>query len=168
LPRAVRLLGPVAAIALLGACGGDDETVEPLPTVAVVQDTATAQPTREIQAQPDSPQPLDATASVAQDGVIAIGAQNTLFAPNSWTTAAGESVTIQLNNGDGQQHNLRIAGPDGEYQTQDDAVTVPEAVNGGETGELTFVPLVPGDYTFRCDFHPEAMGGQIVVGLGVP
>jgi plastocyanin len=165
---ALLLLGFVAIAAALAACGGDDETVEPLPTVAVVQDTATAPPTREIQAQPDSAQPLDATASVAEDGVIAIGALNTLFAPNSWTIAVGESITIQLNNADSQQHNLRIAGPDGEYQTQDDAVTVPEAVNGGESGELTFAPLVQGPYTFRCDFHPDTMGGQIEVQLGVP
>lgn len=169
LDRAVRvLLGPSVIAAALAACGGDDEPLEPLPTVAVVQDTATAPPTREVLAQPPPSQPLDATASIAEDGIIAIGARDALFTPNHWTIAATESVIIQLNNADSQQHNIRIAGPDGEYQTQDDAVTVPDAVNGGETGELTFVPLVPGDYTFRCDFHSASMGGQIVVELGVP
>ena len=78
---AVFLLGSVAMVAALAACGDDDEPIEPLPTVAVVQDTATAPPTREVQAQPDSSQPLDATASIAEDGIIAIGARDTLFVP---------------------------------------------------------------------------------------
>ena len=93
---------------------------------------------------------------------------NALFAPNIWTIAVGESVTIQLNNADSQQHNLRLAGPDGEYQTQDDAITVPEAMNGGESGELTFAPLVPGDIHLPLRFPPHSMGGQIVVEQGVP
>jgi len=168
LDRVGLLLASVATLTLLAACGGDDEKVETLPTVAVVQDTAPAPPTLQIQAQPSPSQPLDTTASTAEDGIIAVEARDTLFAPNSWTTAVGESVTIRLNNADGQQHNLRLAGPDGEYETQDDAITIPEALNGGESGELTFAPLVPGDYTFRCDFHPDSMGGSIEVEPGVP
>ena len=165
---ALLLFGSVAAVTTLAACGGNDEKVETLPTVAVVQDTASAPPTHQIQAQPAPSQPLDPMASLAEDGIMAIEAHDAQFAPNSWTTAVGESVTIRLSNTDGQQHNLRIAGPDGEYETQDDAITVPESVNGGETGELTFVPLVPGAYTFRCDFHPDTMGGRIEVDPGVP
>jgi len=165
---ALLLLGPVAIVATFAACGGGGETVETLPTVAVVQDTATAPPTQEIQAQPSSSQPLDATASTAEDGIIAIEAREAQFVRNRWTIAVDESVTIRLNNADSQQHNLRLAGPDGEYETQDDAITIPEVLSGGETGELTFAPLVSGDYTFRCDFHPGTMGGSIEVEPGVP
>jgi len=162
------LLGSVAILAAIAGCGGGDEKVETLPTVAVVQDTATAPPPQQVQAQPSPSQPLDPTASSAEGGIIAIEAREARFVRNFWTITVGESVTIQLNNADSQQHNLRIAGPDGEYQTQDDAITVPEAINAGESGELTFAPLVQGPYTFRCDFHPDTMGGLIVVGLGVP
>jgi len=168
-PAADLLAAVLAATSLsLAACGGDDETVEPLPTVAVVQNTASAPPTIQIQAQPTPSQPLDATASPAEAGVIAIEARDAKFIRNRWTLAVGESVTLRLNNADSQQHNLRLAGPDGEYETQDDAITVPEAVNGGESGELTFAPLVQGGYTFRCDFHRDSMGGSIEVQPGVP
>ncbi len=63
---------------------------------------------------------------------------------------------------------MSIAGLDGEYETQDDAVTDPEALQPGESGELTFVPQVAGNYTFRCDFHPANMGGQIEVSAAAP
>ena len=35
-------------------------------------------------------------------------------------------------------HNLRIAGPDGEYNTDDDIVSDPDAITGGATGTITF------------------------------
>ena len=75
----------------------------------------------------------------------------------------GETVTIRLTNGDSVPHNLRIAGPDGQYETEDDAVTEPDQVNAGGSGELSFAPQIAGAYTFRCDFHPTQMGGQVVV-----
>ena len=43
-----------------------------------------------------------------------------------------------------------------------------DAFYGGETGELIFSPLVPGAYSFRCDFHPDQMGGRIEVQSGIP
>jgi len=145
----------------LSACA-DDEDVEPEPTLAVPQDTAPA-PSLALGPQPEPAQPLDEQASPAQDGIISIDARDLKFAPNRWAASLAETVTIRLTNGDGQQHNFRLAGLDGEYDTQDDPVTVPEAVNGGETGEVAFAPQVAGDYTFRCDFHPDSMGGRIEV-----
>ncbi len=44
-----------------------------------------------------------------------------------------------------------------------DAVTEPPAIGGNGAGELNFAPLVPGRYTFHCDFHPGTMGGQVVI-----
>jgi len=152
--------------ALLGACGGD-EKVDTLATVTVAQNTAPA-PTPRLQRQPDPTQELDATASHPEDRVIAIGIADLKFSPNRWSVALDEPITIRVTNNDSQQHNLRIAGLDGEYETQDDAVTDPEALQPGESGELTFVPQVAGDYTFRCDFHPASMGGRIEVIGGAP
>jgi len=64
---------------------------------------------------------------------------------------------------------LRIAGLDGQFDTEDDAVANPSQIEGGGgVGELTFAPLAAGAYSFRCDFHPTTMGGQIVVGDATP
>lgn len=90
-------------------------------------------------------------------------AENVAFVGNRLSIPRGEAVTIGVTNRDGVSHNLRIAGPDGEFETEDDAVTAPETINRGEAGELTFAPPLAGEYTFRCDFHPLTMGGVIVV-----
>jgi plastocyanin len=155
-----------SALVFIAACGGDDE-IKPVATVTVVQDTAPA-PTQELQTQPSPSQPLDASASSAEDGIIAIEVRGALFVPNYWTVTLGETNTITVANADTQEHNLRIAGLDGAYDTEDDALTAPNPLPGGESGELTFAPLVPGDYTFRCDYHPDTMGGRIEVEAGVP
>jgi plastocyanin len=146
---------------LLAACGGDNKA-DTLATATVAQNTAPA-PTPQLQRQPDPTQELDATASKPEDRVISIGISELKFSPNRWSIALDEPITIRVTNNDSQQHNLRIAGLDGEYETQDDAVTDPEALQPGESGELTFVPQVAGDYAFRCDFHPGSMGGRIEV-----
>jgi plastocyanin len=163
----ISVLGIAAfAAALLAACGGDDK-VDTLSTVTVAQNTAPA-PTPQLQRQPDPTQELDATASKPEDRVISIGISELKFSPNRWSIVLDEPITIRVTNNDSQQHNLRIAGLDGEYETQDDAVTDPEALQPGESGELTFVPQVAGNYTFRCDFHPANMGGQIEVSAAAP
>lgn len=161
----MRLLAVLLATALLSlvlACGDDDDEVDEQPTVAVPQDTAPP-PSPELAQQPQPAQQLDASLSLVADGVISINVVAAAFTPNRWGVSLGETATILVVNADTQQHNLRIAGLDGQYNTQDDAVTAPETVGAGETGELTFVPQVAGNYTFRCDFHPDTMGGQIEV-----
>jgi plastocyanin len=90
------------------------------------------------------------------------------FEQNYLSTSPGETVTIRLTNEDSVPHNLRIAGVDGQFTTEDDAVTTPEQVDAGQTGELTFAPPTDGVYTFQCDFHPASMGGEIVVGDATP
>lgn len=166
--RVWRCTTVATALVLIAACGGgNDDKTETSVTPSIVQDTAPA-PTAELQPQPDVPQPLDETVSLPEGGIIGVEARETRFTPNRWTVALGETISIVVGNGDSVQHNLRIAGLDGQYDTEDDAVTVPQALNGGETGELVFSPLVPGEYSFRCDFHPGQMGGRIEVEPGVP
>ncbi len=161
----VRLLTTLISICVLAtaACGGgDDDEIETSPTLSVPQDTAPA-PTAVLQTQPEPVQPLDDQVSAVAGGLIEIGAVNALFAPNRWNMTLGEPVTINVTNADTQDHNLRFAGLDGQYDTDDDAITSPSPIAPGESGELTFVPQVAGNYTFRCDFHPDSMGGQIEV-----
>jgi len=160
-------LGIVAvAVAVLTACEGDDKEGT-LSTATVAQNTAPAR-TPQLQRQPDPTQELDASASIPENRVISIAISDMKFSPNRWSVALDEPITIRVTNNDGVQHNLRIAGLDGEYETMDDAVTDPEALQPGESGELTFAPQVAGNYTFRCDFHPSVMGGRIEVGAAAP
>ena len=164
--RSVALGTAAVVAALLVACAGDDKK-DTLSTVTVAQDTAPA-PTQQLQRQPNPTQELDAVASQPENRVISIGVSDVKFSPNRWSVALDEPITIRVTNNDSQQHNLRIAGLDGEFETQDDAITDPEALQPGESGELTFAPQVSGNYTFRCDFHPASMGGQIEVSAGPP
>ena len=144
------------AVVAVAACGDDDDegtgTPDALPSIGSIQD------------QPEPVQELDAEAVEAEGGIIEITAAGTRFGPNNVSTTVGEAVTVRVINDDPQPHSLRIAGPDGVYETEDDAVTAPDSIEGGSTGELIFSPVIPGAYTFRCDFHPGSMGGRIVVG----
>ena len=147
----------VIAVLALAACSDDTDKVgggapSTGPTVPL-----------QIQEQPAVAQPLDEALSVAIDGVIEVAAADTRYSPNKLSLTAGESVTIRVTNSDSVSHNLRIAGLDGQYDTEDDAVTAPQTIASGESGELNFAPLAPGSYTFHCDFHPARMGGQIIV-----
>jgi plastocyanin len=118
--------------------------------------------------QPAPAQPLNSQAVEPQGGVIEITASGQRFEQNYLRIPLGQSITIRLTNSDNTPHSLRIAGLDGKFDTEDDAVTNPAQIEGGGVGELTFAPLSAGAYTFRCDFHPTTMGGQIVVGDATP
>jgi plastocyanin len=118
--------------------------------------------------QPPPAQQLDSQAVEPQGGVIEVTVSGQRFEQNYLRIPLGQSVTIRLTNNDNTPHSLRIAGLDGQFNTEDDAVTNPPQIDGGGLGELTFAPLSAGVYTFRCDFHPTTMGGQIVVGDATP
>jgi len=152
----------IGLLAIAGCGGGDDDSVEISDTPFVPQDTAPA-PTVALQPQPQPVQPLDEQVSAAAAGLVEINIASALFAPNRWSMTLGETVGINVTNADTQEHNLRLAGLDGQFETDDDAITSPSPIAPGESGELTFVPQVAGNYTFRCDFHPASMGGQIEV-----
>jgi plastocyanin len=81
------------------------------------------------------------------------------FTPNEFTVAAGQEVTFNLSNDGTVPHNMRIAGPDGEYMTDDDTLVDPDVLNPGDTAVLEWAaPSQPGTIIFRCDFHPESVG----------
>lgn len=150
--------------ALVSACGGNDDDDGGAPEATTpVADGGGSPVGPELLEQPEPAQEIVASVTEPAAGVIEVAASGSLFANNNLAMPLGEPVTIRVANADLVTHNLRIAGLDGEYQTEDDAVTAPESVPGGETGELTFAPPVAGAYTFRCDFHPASMGGRITV-----
>ncbi len=150
----------VLAVAGSVACGSDsDDAGSGGPTPS--GDDAAVGP--QLLDQPESPQVLSGQVTKPASEIVDIVASGVLFQQNNIAVSVGEAVVIRVTNSDLVAHNLRIAGLDGEYETEDDAVTEPDTLGGGDAGELTFAPPVAGAYTFRCDFHPGSMGGIIVV-----
>ncbi|HEU4758958.1 MAG TPA: cupredoxin domain-containing protein [Dehalococcoidia bacterium] len=160
-------LALAALLLLTAACGGGEGGGGSTPTRetpgAAQTPSSKETPPAALQPQPAPAQELGATITEPQGGVLDVTAVDFAFSPNHLGASLGQTVTIRLTNNDSAPHSLRIAGPDGQYETEDDAVTEPAQVNGGGTGELSFSPQIAGAYTFRCDFHPNRMGGQIVV-----
>jgi len=94
---------------------------------------------------------------VPVDVELEIGATNDGFDPEELSVDAGDTFRITLTSNDDFIHNIRIAGPDGEYNTEDDIVSDGDAEGGGTT---TLVGQIddPGTYAFRDDFHPDVTG----------
>jgi uncharacterized cupredoxin-like copper-binding protein len=83
------------------------------------------------------------------------------FEPAQLTVGAGESFRITVTNGDAFLQNLRIAGPDAEFDTADDLVSE-EVENEGDTGVLVGTIDDPGTYEFWDDFHTNLTGTLVV------
>jgi len=96
---------------------------------------------------------------------IAVIMKDNLFEPTELTVKAGEAVRMNLTNDGVAVHNMRIAGADGNYNTDDDAVSDPEIVNAGGTAVVNWTaPGTPGEVKFQCDFHVSVgMVGTITV-----
>ena len=98
------------------------------------------------------------------DGELEVVATDFAFDPSELSVAAGSDVSITVTNEGAAPHNLRIAGEDGEYDTDDDAVTDPDNIGGGDSGTLEWTaPDEAAEIDFRCDFHPTQMTGTITV-----
>lgn len=101
---------------------------------------------------------------VPSDGDIIVSMGDNFFDSDDITVAAGASVTFQLTNDGAAVHNMRIAGADDEYITDDDTVSDPGVFSAGDAGTLVWTaPDSPGELLFRCDFHPTVMTGTITV-----
>jgi len=163
-----RILVLIAAglLLLAAACGGDDDDGGNGDNGD--GDTATpAAHDDEIEPQPDVPQEVEDDVTEAVGGAIQTVASDTPtfhYVPNNLKVALNETTTIEIANEGAAPHNLRIAGPDGEWTTDDDSVSDPDVILGGDTGVLEFTPTLAGTYTFRCDIHPDVQGGVIVAG----
>ncbi len=150
------LLLLVAAL-FVAACGDDDDSGD-----GIITETPNLFPSQPAPlSQPDPVQTVDATLTEPVDGVIEVALLDILFSPNNLHVPLGEAVTIRFTNEDPATHSMRVAGIDGRYATEDDAVV--ETIGPGAVEELTFNGAAAGTYTFRCDQHPGSMGGVIVV-----
>ncbi len=158
-----RILVPIAAGLLLfaAACGDDDggdgdDTATPEPT-------ADAKAADGIQTQPDSPQEIGAEVTEAVDGVLQTAVEDNFYTLNNLKVPLNETTTIEVVNDGAAIHNMRIAGPDGEFNTDDDSVSDPDQITAGSTATVEFTPTLPGTYTFQSDFQPTEQSGDIVV-----
>ncbi|MEO8456913.1 MAG: cupredoxin domain-containing protein [Chloroflexota bacterium] len=153
----------VLTLGFIACSSSDSDTAS--PTLRTVGATlAPASPAT----QPAPAQALNSVPIEPQDDTFELTAAGTKFEENFLKMSSGGSVTIRLTNNDTVPHSLRIAGLDGRFDTDDDAVTNPAQIDSGGSGELVFAPQADGAYTFRCDFHPTTMGGQIIVGSATP
>jgi len=126
--------------------------------------TVAGSPTPEASPTPGAtPTPAE-TPSGTPAGGLAVVMKDNIFEPAELTVKAGASVAFDLKNEGVAIHNMRIAGPDGSYNTDDDAVSDPQLVNAGGTATLDWTaPDQPGEIKFQCDFHQPAMAGTITV-----
>lgn len=95
------------------------------------------------------------------DVELDLGMLDNVYDPDVLVIDAGTTVKLNLNNLGEFVHNLRLAGPDGEYETEDDILS--EDILPGETGELFLEFDDEGEYIFRDDFHTETMTGTLTV-----
>ena len=95
-------------------------------------------------------------------------ALDSVFDPDAISIEAGETVKVNVSNTGSVTHNLRIAGVDQEYDTEDDFVAKPPdqastLIKPGESGFTVVRINEPGQYSFRCDIHPNVQIGTLIV-----
>jgi plastocyanin len=104
------------------------------------------------------------SAPAASDGTIAVSLHDNFFEPKEIAVQSGEKVTFELTNGGAVPHNMRIAGPDGKFNTADDIVSSPNVVLGNQNATLEWQAAAsPASMPFQCDIHPGVMSGTITV-----
>src|SRR4030042_6340343 len=101
------------------------------------------------------------TPGTGGETIIRIEMRDNLFSPNDITIRANQKYIFELRNRGKAPHNLRIAGPDLEFDTEDDIAS--ELIDGGKTGTLPLEMTVTGTFPFRCDPHAVEMEGTLTV-----
>jgi len=93
--------------------------------------------------------------------VIRVDMRDNFFSPNNITIRTNQKYILELRNRGDAPHNLRIAGPDLEFDTDDDIAS--ELIDGGKTGTFPLEMTVAGTFPFRCDPHAVEMEGTLTV-----
>jgi plastocyanin len=95
------------------------------------------------------------------------------FEPRSIELAPGETVKLVVKNTGGISHSVRVAGPDGEYDTGDDFVATSaegsDVIKPGEEGTVVARFDAEGEFKFKDPtVLPEASGTLVVSGEAPP
>jgi plastocyanin len=87
-----------------------------------------------------------------------IAASGVDFTTDEITLPANEDVTLTFDNQDSVAHNFAI------YETEqaDKEIFVGDQVTA-DSIDYKFKTPRPGEYFFRCDFHPDQMTGTVIV-----
>jgi plastocyanin len=137
---------------------GEYQFQDPTSTAAQGTITVRGEPVTETPTATPSPgaqEPVDVTLDVV--------ANDAGFEPGTLEVPAGKKFRINIKNEGEFVHSMRIAGPDGQYDTEDDLASKQTSIKAGETGELVGQIEEPGEYTFRCDFHRTEETGTLTV-----
>jgi plastocyanin len=163
----------IATLALAACGGGGQKTAatSTRPAAAATPTRPAASPTMGAMASPtvgaaaspsSSPAP-NATPAPAAQTVEISAVPRIKFDKDTITVKAGTQVTLKFTNTDtGVPHNWAA------YTDSTASTPIPGAKTDTCTGpceeDITFTaPAQPGDYFFRCDVHPTAMTGTLVV-----
>jgi plastocyanin len=115
-----------------------------------------------IVGEPTATPPPNATATpVPADLSLDISVSDTAFEPAALSVEAGKTFSVKVTNTGAFVHKLRIAGADGEFETEDDIVG--GLVDPGGSGELSGKIDAAGSYPFRDDFRPTQIQGTLTV-----
>ena len=105
-----------------------------------------------------TPAATGSPAATAGDVQLTISAENVAFSTDELRAPADTPFVLTFENLDaGVPHNVAI------YRG-DEVVFDGETFEGIETRDYAIPALPAGEYTFRCDVHPEAMTGTLIVG----
>jgi len=92
-----------------------------------------------------------------------ISLKDNLFEPKEFTVNEGAEVTFNITNEGSAVHNMRVAGVDNEFNTNDDEVSDQIIAAGAESSVTWTAPVDSGAYGFQCDYHLPDMAGTITV-----
>ena len=138
---------PIVLVLAVASCGDDDGAQTPVPGASTSADPEATGPT------------VDAPPSAFEATLV-----DNAFQPNTFAVSAGAGVEFEITSIGGNLHNMRIAGPDGDFQTEDDTLSDPDTIGNGVIVRVPWTaPNEPGEIPFRCDFHPAEMTGTITV-----
>ena len=106
-----------------------------------------------------SSEPAAQSTPEGEGATLDITVGDNYFEPNEFRVQAGQQVTLNVTNEGQAVHTVRLAGADGEYETDDDTMADPEMIKPGATVSIVWTaPAGRAAYNFRCDYHPSETG----------
>jgi plastocyanin len=102
-------------------------------------------------------------AGLTPDDTVRVNVNDVNFSSRELAGNAGDVIELMVTNTGTISHNLVVAGPDDEYDTEDDFEPDPFAIQPGETGRVVVKIDEPGTYRFRCAFHPNIEFGTLAL-----
>lgn len=124
----------------------------PSPTKPAPEPTTEPPPTASP-AMVATPAPAPTEAAPATGPVsLTVVARDIRFAQTELTVDAGAQVTLTFDNQDSLSHNIDIVD-----------VAKTDIFGGPGQRTITFTAPEPGTYAYRCDVHPGAMRGTLIV-----